>query len=505
MKQRDYRGNNFPRGWTLVRLSDISRKITDGTHHTPTYVSQGVPFISVKDITANAIRFEKCKYISEEEHLALIKRCHPEPLDVLITKSGTIGRTAIVKDSQPFSLFVSVALIKPFKELSSNFIKYALDNYIGNLDIQQSVKGGVIKNLHIEDLKEIHIPFPPLPEQHCIVSKVEELFTKLDAGVDELRKAKARLKRYRQVVLQLAFDGELTREWRVKHPESGGKITEFLENHERNSKSDKGKYSKSLNLDHPDLPRMPKGWAYSRIESFLDHDRKGIKTGPFGTSLKKSDHQATGIPVIGIENIGKCKFIQGSKIHISNQKYSELSSFSVMAGDILISRSGTVGEICVAPTGLGASIISTNLMRVALDHSVVNPMFFAYLFQGDNFVRKQIRELCKGSTRDFLNQGILSSIIYKVPSLSEQEQIIEKIEFHFSVIDNLEHSLERNANKAKALRQSILKTAFEGKLIPQDPRDEPAEKLLERIRGSVNKTVQSRRRRKSNGDAPNGK
>src|SRR6185312_2877236 len=144
----------LPSSWTWIHLDEISEKIVDGTHFTPRYVDAGIPFISVKDIKDNKISFDNCRYISEDEHNRLSLRCNPEFNDVLITKSGTIGRTAVVKSTNIFSLFVSVALIKPIKMyLDSYFLAFALESYINGINIQQDVKGVVIKNLHIEDLR----------------------------------------------------------------------------------------------------------------------------------------------------------------------------------------------------------------------------------------------------------------------------------------------------------------------------------------------------------------
>ncbi|MBN1547322.1 MAG: restriction endonuclease subunit S [Syntrophaceae bacterium] len=200
----------LPDGWVWTRMIEISEKITDGTHHTPTYVSEGIPFISVKDIKNGMISFENCKFISEDEHNVLIKRCNPEYGDVLITKSGTIGRTAVVTTRDEFSLFVSVALIKPYKDfLDSNFIKFALDNYINNIDIQQSVKGGVVKNLHIEDLKEINIITPSIEEQYKVVEEIQCHFSiadEIEKTVDQSLKQSDRL---RQSILKKAFEGKL--------------------------------------------------------------------------------------------------------------------------------------------------------------------------------------------------------------------------------------------------------------------------------------------------------
>ena len=106
--------------------------------------------MSVKDVYGDEIHFDNCKYISQDEHEKLYKRCNPERGDVLITKSDKIGRTAVINIDDDFSLFVSVALIKPIKKyIEPYYIKYFLDNYINNISITQQIKGGVIKNYHL--------------------------------------------------------------------------------------------------------------------------------------------------------------------------------------------------------------------------------------------------------------------------------------------------------------------------------------------------------------------
>ena len=199
-----------PNHWVWVRLDELSKKITDGTHFTPTYVAEGVSFISVKDIKDKKINFENCKYISKEEHIELYKRCNPENNDVLITKSGTIGRTCVVNVDREFSLFVSVALIKPFTSLlNPYYLMYRLDNYINMTDIQQTIKGGVIKNLHIVDMRQLIFPIFSLEEQNEIVKQIEKHFSiidKLEAVVQQSIKESKRLK---QSILKQAFEGKL--------------------------------------------------------------------------------------------------------------------------------------------------------------------------------------------------------------------------------------------------------------------------------------------------------
>ena len=224
----------------------------------------------------------------------------------------------------------------------------------------------------IKDFKEILLPIPPLSEQQAIVSKIEELLSDLENGKQQLQTAGQQLKIYRQSLLKWAFEGKLT--------------------------------NKDVNDGE-----LPKGWKWVKIDTLLSDKRKGMATGPFGTMLKKSEHQKSGIPVLGIENIGEGVFQMPNKIFISNEKAIELKSFRVKENDIIISRSGTVGEICLLPRKMKNSIISTNLIRVSLNQEIINPKFFVYLFQGGK-VRQQVFDLCKGSSRAFLNQTILNTL-----------------------------------------------------------------------------------------------
>jgi type I restriction enzyme S subunit len=256
------------------------------------------------------------------------------------------------------------------------------------------------------------------------------------------------------------------------------------------------KYKEPVAPDTSDLPKLPDGWCYTFLNSCLSLSR-GMKTGPFGSLLKKHEHQTEGVPVLGIENIANMKFIRGSKIHITKEKAKELAMYDVQPGDIIVSRSGTVGEVCVVPEDISEARISTNLMRISLFNQSISPDFFCLLFNGSPYVLGQVSELCKGSTRDFLNQDILSSIVFPIPSCTEQMKIIEEVERLFSVTDQLEKTIDFNLKRAAKLRQSILKQAFEGKLVPQDPNDEPAEKLLERIKAEKAKQTTTKTKKKT--------
>ena len=272
------------------------------------------------------------------------------------------------------------------------------------------------KRYWIQQYSKIRVSIPPIPEQERIVAQIEELFSQLDAGVETLKKTKAQLAVYRQAVLKEAFN--------------------------------------SAEVDCKMLP----------IAEILTKTRKGMSTGPFGTMIKKSDHKATGVPMLGIENIGRGQFVDGNKIYVTAEKAEELKAFSLRAGDIIISRSGTVGEICAVPERAEGSLLSTNLMRVSLDNTMIRSDYFIALFQSKGIVLDQIKELCKGSTRDFLNQTILKQIVFPVPSMEKQEEIVSIIEARMSVCDSIEQTVDIALQQAEVMRQSILKQAFKGEL-----------------------------------------
>ena len=295
--------------------------------------------------------------------------------------------------------------------LSNQYLNYFLNSF----DYRNYVNGTTRLKLTQGNLTQIPIPLPPLPTQHAIVSRIETLFAELDKAVQHLCTAQQQIKTYRQAVL----------------------------NHWLNN--DDGK------------------WEMVNISCFLDNSCKGMMTGPFGTALKKSEHKSCGIPVLGIENIGEGSFVMPNKIFVTEEKAKELKTFAVKTDDIIISRSGTVGEICKVPFFMNDALLSTNLIRIRLNLDLINADYFVLLFQSSQ-IKQQVKDLCKGTTRAFLNQTILSQISFPYPPLSEQQRIVAEIESRLSQAEAVEASIGKALQQAEALRQSILKKAFNGEL-----------------------------------------
>ena len=157
--------------WETVALDILCNKITDGTHHTPNYTQDGIPFLRVTDLTESSA---SKKFISQEEHQELIKRCKPELGNVLYSKNGTIGVAKVITWEYEFSIFVSLALLKPKRELlSPKFLELYLNTDLALSQAKGFSKAGVITNLHLVEIKKMQIPLIDLETQQRIVATIE--------------------------------------------------------------------------------------------------------------------------------------------------------------------------------------------------------------------------------------------------------------------------------------------------------------------------------------------
>lgn len=198
----------LPCNWKWTQLDSLTVGISDGVHKTPQYVPQGIPFITVKNLTAGpGISFDDLNYVTEEDHKEFIKRTHPEKGDILITKDGTIGVVRLIDTDTEFSIFVSVALIKPVMRELGPYLVYALRAPC--VQSQIVPQGTALKHLYLVDLRRLAIPLPPLSEQTRIVARLDALAgetQRLAALYERKRRALDALKRS---MLHAAFSGKL--------------------------------------------------------------------------------------------------------------------------------------------------------------------------------------------------------------------------------------------------------------------------------------------------------
>jgi len=345
--------------------------------------------------------------------------------------------------------------------------------YLNIFDFHNYVTGTTRLKLNQSPMRQIPIPLPPLSEQHRIVNKIEELFTKLDAGVDALKKIKIQLKRYRQAVLKNAFEGKLTQQWREAHKEELEPASVLLEKiKEQRKKESKGKFIELPPIATSELPELPEGWVWTRLGEI------SIKI-HYGYTARAKENNV-GPKLLRITDI------QNNSVNWNSVPYCKIDNFErekylLNEGDLVFARTGaTVGKSYLLKGDVPEAVFASYLIRTIITNSISKKYVFQF-FQS-NFYWDQIQKAKVGVGQPNVNAQLLSRLLIPLSPLPEQHQIVAEIERRLSVADQLEKVVEQSLKQAERLRQSILKRAFEGKLVPQDPTDEPAEKLLERIR-----------------------
>ncbi len=363
--------------------------------------------------------------------------------DILVEISGggpeqPVGRTVIIDKSV-------LAYKSDIPKISTNFLRliriteHIDPNYL-NLFLTFFYKSGEIvayqggsnnlRNLKFEEYALIKAPIPPLAEQHRIVTKIEELFSSLDKAIERITTAKQQLKVYRQAVLKWAFEGKLTN---LTNENVISRVDEVAEV-----------------IDPQPSHRTP--------PEFID----GI---PY-VSIKDCDYGSNTI-----------NFDGARKVH-ANVLKEHVERYSLKKGDFIIGKIGTIGQPIHIYLPQNYTL-SANV--VLIQPRGINGKYLYYYFQS-NIIQTEFKKGQKATAQAAFGIQKVRALPIRVPLPDEQEKIVLEVESRLSVCDKIEEGIETSLLKAEALRQSILKKAFEGKLVPQDPNDESASKLIERIK-----------------------
>ena len=373
--------------------------------------------------------------------------------------------------------------------------------------INSRTKGSGTPHVDPDLLWNYGFPIPPLNEQRRIVVKIEELFSELDKGVESLEKAREQLKVYRQAVLKHAFEGKLTARWREENQDKLEKPEQLLARikHEREARYEqqledwkaavktweKGgksgkkptKPKKLPEISQPSatemglFPSLSNGWLYLRLGLVIDEPK-------YGTS-KKCGYNYEGTGVLRIPNIAR-GMVDASDLKGTSFKDDEKSMYALRNGDILMIRSNgsisIVGKCALISEAEEQYLYAGYLIRLRCNPAVLLPDYLATLLSS-HILRTQIEHKAKSTSGvNNINSGEIQSIIIPLCSLSEQEAVVKRLSASFSEIGIIESEIVNQLLETTALRQSILKQAFSGNLVAQDPNDEPASVLLELIK-----------------------
>jgi len=427
---------NYPskKKWVKVKLGDIANKITKGS--TPTtygfnYLDKGIPFIKIENIKNDKINKGSIKqFISNEAH-EYQSRSQLKEGDILFSIAGTIGKTCIVtKNDIPSNTNQALSIIRGTSNyLLPKFLKLQFLSILSTT-IKKKARGGAMNNISLNDLKRMDIVLPPIQEQNRIVEKIEELFSDLDKATEELKKTQEQLKIYRQAVLKAAFEGKLIEM-------NSAKYLSFSEVCDINpSKREIIEFRDDLEVTFLPMPAVSKrGVVLEKKIKKLKDVKKGY------TFFKNSD--------VLLAKITPC-FENGKKALVKELK-----------------------------NNIGFGSTEFHVLRAK---DKVIPKWIYYGISSEDFRNKAKIQMTGTAGQKRVPKRVLETYKMFVPTITIQEQIVNEIESRISVCDKLEETVQQSQKNIEYLRQSILKKAFEGKLVPQNPEDEPAEKLLERIK-----------------------
>lgn len=377
-----------------------------------------------------------------------------------------VGSIGLLEDDTVGLISPAYVVFKPkprsiIPQLLLKFLKSAE----GLRQIKMYARGTVRQALRFEDLCKIEIAIPDYDEQVEFFKRISETETESNILSTELTHQLDLVKQLRQAFLREAMQGKL-----VPQDPNDDPASELLEKikaeKERLIKEKKIKKQKPLPpITEEEIPfDIPENWVWCKIDSLVFDLNSDLRTGPFGTALNKSEHKKDGVPVWGIESISKSgQFTNSNKIFVDEVKAHELRSFEVLGGDLIISRSGTIAELCMIPFETKKGLLSTNLMKISLNHSVMMPEIFCHIIKGSTYIKESLKEMCSGSTRLFLTQKILKQLVFPLPPLSEQQRIVTKLDELMGYCDELEASIKESQQQNELLLQQVLREALEPK------------------------------------------
>lgn len=467
---------DLPSGWLSCSLIDVNEVIAGQSPESQYYNQDGIglPFFQGKTDFGTVFPTNRV-YCTKPKKTAL-------PGDVLLSVRAPVGPTNLAREEVGIGRGINA--IRPLGGISSWFILYFLRSIEPILS--GSGTGTTFKAVTVDQVRSLHLPLPPLAEQHRIVEKIDALFSELDKGVEYLQTVKQQLKIYRQAVLKWAFEGKLTEEWRKDNPVQSAQSVWDKAMSIRRAETNHSAVQ-SINPEF-DLYLLPPQWQWVSVGSIS----KGVEYGTAAKSSKEGD-----VAVLRMGNIQNCTFVYDDLVYTSDE--DEIEKYRLYPGDVLFNRTNSaelVGKTAIY-TGTIPAIFAGYLIRLN-QISYINPKYLNY------YLNSPHARLCgKKVKTDGVNQSNisgtkLSSYPFPLCSLEEQNAVVAEIESRLSVCDKLEQLVDEAMGKANSLRQSILKKAFEGRLVPQDPNDDPAEKLLERIKAErAIQKLPSKRRRKN--------
>ncbi len=397
--------NKLPNSWKITKLTNVCTRITDGSHFSPKTNETGKPYVTVKDISSSGdIDLLNCKKISIEDFEELVRgNCKPSIGDVLLSKDGTVGKTALVKSEEHFVVLSSLAILSPNKVVNSRYLYLFLNSPSFQEKAIGSKTGAAIKRIVLRTIKEFDIPLPPLPEQTRIVNKLDSLFERIDKSIALLEENIKNTEALMASVLDEIFSKINAKRFQVK-----------------------------------DLS-------------------KNIQYGYTGKALDKGEYYY--LRITDIQN-GKVNF---SNTPYSDIPESQVDKYVLKHGDILFARTGATAGKSYLFNDNEKSVFASYLIRVVCNDKVLIPNYLYCFFQSKGYW-DQIFGNIVGAAQPNFNGKKLGEIIVPLPDINTQQKIIEKFESLTKYFEQITIQQQSKLSYLKALKASLLDKAFKGEL-----------------------------------------
>ena len=478
--------DRLPDGWAMTTLGNIARVVRGVSYKKMDARSVSgrelVPVLRATNI-GQALNFQDLVYVPDKyvKHEQMLKLG-----DIVIAASSgsraVVGKAAQLRHDWTGSFGAFCFTLRPDRGLIEEYIAWFLQTQDYRNRVSELSAGVNINNLKREHIEETTFPLPPLPEQRRIVAEIEKQFTRLDASVAALKRVQANLKRYRASVLNAACEGRLVpteadlarAEGRAYEPADRLLERILAERRARWEAQEKRrrKYKETVAPDTTGLPAVPEGWIWSRIgESFEVY----VGSTP---RRARSDFWNGDIPWVSSSEVSFSR-IKATREYITEDGLKNSSVTLHPIGTVLLGMIGegkTRGQVSILDI---PACNNQNSAAIRVSEAGLPPEYVFYYLWGQY---DATRHIGSGNNQPALNKSRVQEILMPLPPLAEQFRIVADVEQRLSVIQQAEAAVKDNLLRAERLRQSILKKAFLGKLVPQDPNDEPALVLLERIR-----------------------
>lgn len=372
---------------------------------------------------------------------------------IVIGRKGSVGEVCFSeKNCSPIDTTYYVDLFEFFEP---KFCFYLLKTLrLGGLN-----KSTAIPGLNRQDAYDLEIGLPPLAEQTRIAAKLDELLAQVDTLKARIDSIPALLKRFRQSVLAAAVSGRLTEEWRV------GRAAQATE-------------------EESTLP----GWTQTVFGEIC----REITVGYVGKMADQ--YREEGVPFLRSQNVRPMRFSPENILYISEEFHSSIFKSRLEPGDLAVVRSGAPGVTCVIPESL--PIANCSDLVIARPSERLNS-WFGCIYMNSEVAQRNVADNQVGVAQQHFNVGSMKKMPINLPPLEEQTEIVRRVEQLFAFADQLEAKVNEARTRIDRLTQSILAKAFRGELVPQDPNDEPASVLLERIQAQRASAPKARRTRKT--------